>query len=104
VSYDASNDPADLDFDLDGLGNYKRVTFDNVAPGQHFINVRHTNGCIQSTMPFTVDQVNPLVLVIADGDLNQIKATATGGYMSTVLMERDFTTEIPALLSGARNT
>jgi hypothetical protein len=40
--------------------------------------VRHTNGCIQST-PFTVDQVDPLVLVIADGDLNQIKATATGG-------------------------
>jgi hypothetical protein len=36
--------------------------------------VRHTNGCIQST-PFTVDQVDPLVLVIADGDLNQIKAT-----------------------------
>jgi hypothetical protein len=37
-------------------------------------------------MPFTVDQVDPLV-VIADGDLNQIKATATGGqeYMSTVL-------------------
>jgi hypothetical protein len=30
-------------------------------------------------MPFTVDQVDPLVLVIADGDLNQIKATATGG-------------------------
>jgi hypothetical protein len=29
-------------------------------------------------MPFTVDQVDPLVLVIADGDLNQIKA-ATGG-------------------------
>jgi hypothetical protein len=29
-------------------------------------------------MPFTVDQVDPLV-VIADGDLNQIKATATGG-------------------------
>jgi hypothetical protein len=26
-------------------------------------------------MPFTVDQVDPLVLVIADGDLNQIKAT-----------------------------
>jgi hypothetical protein len=65
VSYDASNDPADLDFDLDGLGNYQASnTFDNVAPGQHFITVRHTNGCIQSTMPFTVDQVDPLVLVI----------------------------------------
>jgi hypothetical protein len=64
---------------LDGLGNYQASnTFDNVAPGPHFITVRHTNGCIQST-PFTVDQVDPLVLVIADGDLNQIKATATGG-------------------------
>ncbi|MFV8333189.1 T9SS type B sorting domain-containing protein [Flavobacterium sp. GSP14] len=80
VSYDASNDPADLDFALDGLGNYQASnTFDNVVPGQHFITVRHTNGCIQRTQNITVDQVDPLVLVIADGDLNQIKATATGG-------------------------
>ncbi|MFV8351881.1 T9SS type B sorting domain-containing protein [Flavobacterium sp. XS2P14] len=80
VSYDASNDPADLDFALDGLGNYQASnTFDNVVPGQHFITVRHTNGCIQRTQNITVDQVDPLVIVIADGDLNQIKATATGG-------------------------
>jgi hypothetical protein len=34
---------------------------------------------VYNLLPFTVDQVDPLVLVIADGDLNQIKATATGG-------------------------
>jgi hypothetical protein len=93
VSYDASNDPADLDFD-GRIRNYQASnTFDNVAPGP-FITVRHTNGCIQSTMPFTVDQVDPLVLVIADGDLNQIKATATGGsgYEYSFNGE-DFTTE-----------
>ena len=96
VSYDASNDPADLDFDLDGLGNYQASNvFDNVAPGQHTITVRHTNGCIQTTAPFTVDQVDPLVLVIDDGDLNQIKATATGGsgVYEYSFNGEDFTTE-----------
>jgi hypothetical protein len=37
-----------------------------------------------------IDQVDPLALVIADGDLNQIKATGSGGagQYSTVLMEK----------------
>ncbi|MDG2431867.1 T9SS type B sorting domain-containing protein [Flavobacterium sp.] len=80
VTYDNSNDPVDLDFDLDGSGNYQASNvFNDLAPGSHFINVRHTNGCTQSTIPFTVDAVAPLSLVIADGDLNQIKASAAGG-------------------------
>jgi hypothetical protein len=79
VSYDASNDPTDLDFDFGRIRESASNTFDNVVPGQHFITVRHTNGCIQLRKIFTVDQVDPLVLVIADGDLNQIKATPTGG-------------------------
>jgi hypothetical protein len=35
VSCDASNDPADLDFDLDGLETGKQATSLNVAPGSH---------------------------------------------------------------------
>ncbi|OCB75445.1 T9SS type B sorting domain-containing protein [Flavobacterium crassostreae] len=80
VTYDASNNPADLDFDLDGLGNYQTSNiFENVAPGPHTITVRHTNGCIKTTPEFKVVQVDPLALVVVDGDLNQIKATTTGG-------------------------
>ena len=80
VTYDSSNDATDLDFDLDGLGNYQASNiFIDVTPGPHFINVRHTNGCEKATLPFIIDQVDPLTLVIADGDLNQIKATGSGG-------------------------
>jgi gliding motility-associated-like protein len=96
VTYDASNDPADLDFDLDGLGNWQTSNiFLNVAPGSHFVNVRHTNGCEQATVPFVVDQVDPLTLVIDDGDLNQIRATAAGGggQYEYSFNGEDFTTE-----------
>ncbi|NRT14507.1 gliding motility-associated-like protein [Flavobacterium sp. 28A] len=80
VRFDDSNDPADLDFDLDGLGNWQVSNiFENLTPGTHSISVRHTNGCIQATDPFDIIQVDPLGLAIDDGDLNQIKATATGG-------------------------
>ncbi|NRS87943.1 gliding motility-associated-like protein [Flavobacterium sp. 7E] len=79
VTYDASNDPADLDFDLDGLGNWQVSNiFENLTPGTHSISVRHTNGCIQA-VTFDIIQVDPLGLAIDDGDLNQIKATAIGG-------------------------
>ncbi|MBE0392147.1 T9SS type B sorting domain-containing protein [Flavobacterium sp. PL002] len=79
VTYDASNDPADLDFELDGLGIWQASNiFENLAPGAHSISVRHTNGCIQA-ITFDIIQVDPLGLAIDDGDLNQIKATANGG-------------------------
>jgi hypothetical protein len=78
------------------MGNYQASnTFDNVAPGQPFYYCETYKWLYKSTMPFTVDQV--VMLVIADGDLNQIKATATGGsrYMSTVLMERISLLKVP---------
>jgi len=54
--------------------------FINVTPGiGHFVDVRHTNGCIQRTNLFDVDQYDPLVLSIADGNINEIVATVTGG-------------------------
>jgi gliding motility-associated-like protein len=80
VTYDVSNKPADLDFDLDGLGNWTVSNiFENVAPGIHFIRARHSNGCEKDTKDFTIDAVQPLALAIADGGLNEIVATATGG-------------------------
>jgi hypothetical protein len=52
LHYD-SKDATDLDFDLDGLGNYQASNiFIDVTPGPHFINVRHTNGCEKATLPF----------------------------------------------------
>jgi hypothetical protein len=48
-----------------------------------------------TTPPFTIDQVDPLALVIEDGDLNQIKATATdgAGEYEYSFNGEDFTTE-----------
>jgi hypothetical protein len=54
-----------LDFDLDGLATGKQATSLNVAPGRTLL-MWDTNGCEQATVPFVVDQVDPLTLVIDD--------------------------------------
>jgi hypothetical protein len=93
VSCDASNDPADLDFDLDGLATGKQATSLNVAPGSHFnVDIQMV---VNKRQPFVVDQVDPLTLVIDDGDLNQIRATAAGGggQYEYSFNGEDFTTE-----------
>ena len=81
VTVDASiTNPADLDYSLDGAPYQLSNVFTNVVPGtNHYIDVRHTNGCIQRTANFEILQVDPLVLVLNDGGLNEIVATATGG-------------------------
>lgn len=79
VTVDASNLPADLDYALDGSTVFQASNvFTNVTPGQHTIDVRHSNGCIKQVV-FDVIQVDPLTLTLADGGLNEIVATATGG-------------------------
>ncbi len=81
VTVDASiTNPADLDYSLDGASYQMSNVFTNVVPGpNHYIDVRHTNGCIQRTANFEILQVDPLALVLNDGGLNEIVATATGG-------------------------
>ncbi len=81
VTVDPSiTNPADLDYSLDG-GNYQSSNiFTNITPGTaHYIDVRHTNGCIKRTPAFDILQVDPLTLTLSDGGLNEIVATATGG-------------------------
>ncbi|MFV5687328.1 T9SS type B sorting domain-containing protein [Flavobacterium sp. ZT3R25] len=81
VKVDASiTDLTDLDYSLDGAAYQLANVFTNVVPGtNHFIDVRHTNGCIQRTATFDILQVDPLALVLNDGGLNEIIAVATGG-------------------------
>ncbi|WP_337967842.1 T9SS type B sorting domain-containing protein [uncultured Flavobacterium sp.] len=69
----------DLDYSLDGINYQADKTFVNVAAGTHTIKARHTNGCIQLTREFVVDYIQPLTLTLADGELNEIVATTTGG-------------------------
>ncbi|RYJ53300.1 T9SS type B sorting domain-containing protein [Flavobacterium petrolei] len=79
VTVDASNLPADLDYALDGSTTFQASNvFTNLMAGRHTIDVRHTNGCIKQVV-FDVLQVDPLTLTLADGGLNEIVATATGG-------------------------
>ncbi|QIH39003.1 T9SS type B sorting domain-containing protein [Flavobacterium sp. Sr18] len=79
VTVDASNLPADLDYALDGSTTFQASNvFTNLTAGRHTIDVRHTNGCIKQVV-FDVLQVDPLTLTLADGGLNEIVATATGG-------------------------
>ncbi|KVV13503.1 T9SS type B sorting domain-containing protein [Flavobacterium sp. TAB 87] len=80
ITIDDSNDPADVDYDLDGAGVFQPSgIFTNVAPGKHFVIARHSNGCEKRTIEFEVIAVAPLTLTLSDGQLNQIVATATGG-------------------------
>lgn len=82
VTVDESiTDSTDLDYSLNGGPYQASNIFTDVVPGiGHYIDVRHTNGCIQTTNLFDVllfDQA--LTLNINEGELNEIIATATGG-------------------------
>ncbi|WP_157757585.1 T9SS type B sorting domain-containing protein [Pseudalgibacter alginicilyticus] len=71
---------SDLDYSLNGGPYQVSNVFIDVAPGiDHYIDVRHTNGCIKRTELFDIAQYNPLQLVLEDGELNEIVAVATGG-------------------------
>lgn len=80
VTVDAGVNPSDLDYSLNGGAYQTSNIFIDVPPGlNHFIDVRHTNGCIQRTDTFDIVAYEPLVLVLEDGALNEIVAIASGG-------------------------
>lgn len=80
VSIDASiTNPTDVDYSLDGASYQMSNVFTNVPPGTHSIKARHTNGCEKDTPSFTITAFDPLALTLADGGLNEIVATTTGG-------------------------
>lgn len=73
-------DPADLEYALDGGVYQSNNIFTNIAAGlDHYINVKHTNGCVQRTVSFDIDDYQPLALVLSESGLNEIEATVTGG-------------------------
>lgn len=77
---DSLTDLSDLDYSLDG-GPYQasNVFVDAPTGTGHYIDVRHTNGCIQRTEFFDIPDFDPLILVLAEGEINQIVATTAGG-------------------------
>ena len=79
ININRSINSANLDYALDG-GNYQLENiFTNVSSGTHTITARHTNGCTQSTQPFVIKDIQPLTLLLTNGELNEIVANATGG-------------------------
>ncbi|MFT6994205.1 MAG: gliding motility-associated-like protein, partial [Maribacter sp.] len=70
--------------------------FQNIAPGNHFIAIAHTNGCLQ-TIDFTIEAFEPLTLVLEQFGLNEITAIAAGGRM-------EYTYYFDGVNNGSDNT
>ncbi|BAO77315.1 T9SS type B sorting domain-containing protein [Winogradskyella sp. PG-2] len=77
---DSITDPSDLDYSLDG-GTYQTSNiFTNVPIGNgYYIDVRHTNGCIQRTELFDIESYEPVTLTLTESELNEFTAIANGG-------------------------
>ncbi|WP_179353852.1 T9SS type B sorting domain-containing protein [Winogradskyella vidalii] len=81
VTVDASNDDlSQFDYSLNGGAYQTSNVFYNIPTGtNHYIDVRHTNGCIQTTDYFTIGETAPVMLTLSEGDLNEFIAHPTGG-------------------------
>ncbi len=80
VVLDASiSDYSLVQFALDG-GTYQSSNiFVNLTPGNHFVRVKHKNGCIKDSSIFTITKIEPLTLSLKEGGLNEIIAVPNGG-------------------------
>ena len=84
VSFDSSVNLADLDFSVDG-GPIQVADniFKDLAPGSHVINVRHSNGCPQSTLPFLIEGFDKLIITditkSSKAEVNIIRVQGVGG-------------------------
>ncbi|MDQ6471121.1 T9SS type B sorting domain-containing protein, partial [Flavobacterium sp. LHD-80] len=83
VTVDSSNtNLADVDYALDGSATYQPSNiFTNIAPGNHYITARHTNGCEVPTVSFNIKAYNPLAIALSAGkpEMNVISVTGSGG-------------------------
>ncbi len=81
VTVDPSNtNPDDLDYSLNGGPFQTSNVFTNLPPGTgYYVEVRHTNSCVQQTEVFEILEFEPLELVLTEGGLNEIIAAVTGG-------------------------
>jgi gliding motility-associated-like protein len=76
-----SVDLTELDYALNGSDYQTSNVFINVIPGtDQYIDVRHSNGCIKTTDVFTINELEPLSLILQEGDEpGEIIALTTGG-------------------------
>ncbi|TYC14144.1 T9SS type B sorting domain-containing protein [Bizionia gelidisalsuginis] len=74
-------DSSQIDYSLDGGAYQSSNVFTNVPSGtNHYIDVRHTNGCIQNTDFFVIESYQPLSLSLSEGNQpGEFIATTTGG-------------------------
>jgi gliding motility-associated-like protein len=80
VQLDSSiSNTALVQFALDGGVYQASNAFSNLSPGDHFIRVKHINGCVKDTPVFTILKMDPLVLSLKAGGLNEIIAVPSGG-------------------------
>ncbi|TVZ51926.1 T9SS type B sorting domain-containing protein [Dokdonia sp. Hel_I_53] len=74
-------DPSLLTYSLDDSGNEQSDNvFINVSPGTHYITVIYDGVCSEDTIPFIIEDIQPLSLTLEEGNLNEIVAVATGGF------------------------
>ncbi len=87
-------------YELDNSGVYQTVNeFVNVAPGSHQINVYY-NGTVCdpfTTEVFFIEDIQPLTLTLTEGNLNEIVATASGGF-------GNYEFELDGVYMGTTNT
>ncbi len=80
VNLDSSiSDFSLVQFALDGGAYQPTNVFSNLTPGDHFIRVKHNNGCVKDSPVFNIKKVDPLILSLKEGGLNEIIAVANGG-------------------------
>ncbi|MUU77036.1 T9SS type B sorting domain-containing protein [Winogradskyella endarachnes] len=73
-------DLTQLDYSLNGGPYQESDKFINVPVGtDYFIEVRHTNGCVQTTELFDIEATDPITLTLEEGELNEFIAVAAGG-------------------------
>nr|WP_299071597.1 T9SS type B sorting domain-containing protein [uncultured Allomuricauda sp.] len=82
-----STDPLDMQLNAD---------FTNIAAGDHYLTIAHSNGCI-NTIDFSITGFEPLELVLENSNINEITATATGGL-------EDYTFYFGDIDNGTDNT